>query len=126
VKPGSERRAFNNIFVYVRAAAWRNAWHGFSPKGADLQFDANLHWRPEMAKNPTRDYFEAINKSAYSEENKPRYPAGFAAHSVANDPLRAKQTAHRGRQIRLGDRRGAGMRCYNSHHNEPASSSGSP
>src|SRR5205085_5990334 len=52
----------------------------------DLQIDGNLHWNPLPGAKVPVDYFAKLRTHPLSEFNKTRYPAGFGANELAENP----------------------------------------
>jgi hypothetical protein len=82
-RPETQRRVFNNIFVYL------NRFPGLDVLRApphDLQLDGNLHWCPLAEAKVPPDFLAQVRTCAASEKNKKDYPPGWAAHDVIGDP----------------------------------------
>ncbi len=87
LKPGSERRVFNNIFVYLNETGrYPTPFYGMNVTNLDLQIDGNLHWNPHPAAKTPANYFDTLRTHPLSEFNKPNYPAGFGANDFIANP----------------------------------------
>jgi hypothetical protein len=91
LKPGSSRRVFNNIFIYLSPDPRQNVpyplpFYGAGVKEADIQADGNLHWNPDPAAKPPADYLEKLRTHPLSEQNKKQYPPGLGANCLVADP----------------------------------------
>ena len=81
--PETERRVFNNICVYLNRVPWLRP---NKQTDNDTQLDGNLHWFPDPAVQPKPDFLEKVRHSPFSEADRERYPAGWAAQSLIADP----------------------------------------
>jgi hypothetical protein len=84
--PTTQRRVFNNIFVYLDSG-YPPIDIGLAPPAHDLQIDGNLHWSPTAGAQAPADFLAKVRASPASERNKKNYPAGWAAHDRIGDPL---------------------------------------
>lgn len=87
LKAGSERRVFNNIFVYLNdTGLYPPPFYGMNVTNLDLQIDGNLHWNPHPAAKAPTGYLETLRKHPLSEFNKPKYAPGFGASDFVANP----------------------------------------
>ncbi len=87
LKPGSERRVFNNIFVYLNdTGRYPAPFYGMNVSNLDLQIDGNLHWNPLPTAKAPANYFDKLRTHPLSEFNKLKYPPGFGANDIVGDP----------------------------------------
>ena len=87
LKAGSERRVFNNIFVYLNdTGLYPPPFYGMNVTNLDLQIDGNLHWNPHPAAKAPAGYLETLRKHPLSEFNKVNYPPGFGANDLVSNP----------------------------------------
>src|SRR6185369_5545406 len=106
LKPGSERRVFNNIFVYLNEnGRYPRPFYGMNVTNLDLQLDGNLHWNPLPAAEAPASYFDTLRKHPLSEFNKANYPAGFGANDFVANPgfVRFEPGPRAASDYRLGD-----------------------
>lgn len=80
--PVSQRRVFNNIFLY------RDDYGTFvaDDRKDDIQTDGNLYWCPVPGATAPADYLEKMRTSANSIANQKNLPDGWEAHSLVADP----------------------------------------
>lgn len=87
LKPGSARRVFNNLFVYLNDnGIYPKPFYGLNATEMDLQIDGNLHWNPHPDAKEPPGFFEPLRTHPLSEFNKRGYPAGFGAHDFIANP----------------------------------------
>ena len=87
LKPGCERRVFNNVFIYLNeTGSYPLPFYGNSTTSADIQVDGNLHWNPLPTAKVPPNFFEKLRTHKLSESNKDKYPAGFGLNELTGDP----------------------------------------
>jgi hypothetical protein len=81
--PGTPRRVFNNLCVYLNH--YPDMLLPTAP-AHDLQIDGNLHWCPLPEAKLPANFLEAVRHCPASEKNRTNYPPGWAANDLVADP----------------------------------------
>lgn len=82
-RDGSERRVFNNLFVYLDdKGRYPPPFHGVFTTNANLQVDGNVHWNPNPAAIAPTNYLSKLRSHVLAERN----GGVFGAHDSVGDP----------------------------------------
>jgi len=85
LKPGSTRRVFNNLFVYLNA--YMPPYLSKTLEGMDLHTDHNLHWSVAPGAQPPANYLEMWRDSQYSQARSQENGGLWEQNSFVADPL---------------------------------------
>jgi hypothetical protein len=85
VKPGSMRRVFNNLFIYL--SPYQPPYLSKSLDGMDLHTDNNLHWSVVSGPNLPPRYLETWRQNAYSDACAKSNGGPWEAASFVADPI---------------------------------------
>ncbi len=81
--PETQRRVFNNIFIYLNRYGWLRKYKNVEN---DVQIDGNLHWCADSSVELPDGFLEKVKESEFSAANLANYPAGWCATDNVADP----------------------------------------
>lgn len=84
-KPGSTRRVFNNLFIYL--SRYEPPYLSKSLDGMDLHTDNNLHWSVVSLQDLPPRYLETWRQNAYSDARAESNGGRWEAASFVADPI---------------------------------------